>query len=198
MYGCNKGAARKAPRTLGIVAQRKRHRGDLVKETGKPYADLLKKVRETINPRFNIYGLSGSQGTLACPHRKVNYYTTHALTGHGSFGRFTKRIRRTAEDASRYCGEVESRQHTFFSCVRWPGVRRESQVSLDVELTLKSLISVKCSDREEILEQLSTAVRNLKLVERFCKHQHNSGELCCNVTTHKLIKHIDPNILMKF
>ncbi|XP_074038936.1 uncharacterized protein [Leptinotarsa decemlineata] len=45
------------------------------------------------------------------------------LSGHGSFGQYTRRIGKTASNLCRYCGEVDTPEHTLTACPRWEGER---------------------------------------------------------------------------
>lgn len=57
-------------------------------------------------------------------HRKVDYFLTQAMTGHGSFKTYTFRIGKSQDEACEYCGEKDTPAHTIFTCERW-GVDRQ-------------------------------------------------------------------------
>lgn len=46
-------------------------------------------------------------------HGHTNYYLTQALSGHGSFATYTKRIGKTDDDRCMYCGLVDTADHTI-------------------------------------------------------------------------------------
>lgn len=53
----------------------------------------------------------------------VTYHVTQALTGHGVFGAYLKRIGRQATEDCWYCGRPDTPRHTFFECERFIGAR---------------------------------------------------------------------------
>lgn len=55
---------------------------------------------------------------------------TQALTGHGSFGSFLKRIKKTESDNCTHCMERDTPEHTLFECQRWEEERRRLEVEL--------------------------------------------------------------------
>ncbi|KAJ8910472.1 hypothetical protein NQ315_015607 [Exocentrus adspersus] len=50
---------------------------------------------------------------------EVDYYMTQALTGHGSFLSYLKKIGKTNDDAYPECREPDTACHTLFECERW-------------------------------------------------------------------------------
>lgn len=69
---------------------------------------------------------------LECRWKKVDYYMTQFLSGHGCFGTFTHRIGKNPDSRCKYCGEeVDDPVHTIFHCVRW----RDERVALAAEIS---------------------------------------------------------------
>lgn len=60
-----------------------------------------------------------------CRHRRSCYYITQFMTGNGSFGRYTHRIGKSANDRCQECGEVDSPEHMLRECRRWEEERAE-------------------------------------------------------------------------
>lgn len=54
---------------------------------------------------------------MECKHRKVDYFVTQVLSGHGVFGSCAKRFRKTTSENCIYCGEIDTAQHTAFDCL---------------------------------------------------------------------------------
>lgn len=50
---------------------------------------------------------------------------TQFLTGHGSFGSFTKRIGKTQSDVCKLCGVRDDPEHFYGFCQRWETKRKE-------------------------------------------------------------------------
>lgn len=60
---------------------------------------------------------------VQCGHREVDYYLTQALTAHGTFRAYAKRFGKDTEEACIYCEELDTAEHTIFSCHRWNSIR---------------------------------------------------------------------------
>ncbi|KAJ8911217.1 hypothetical protein NQ315_014929 [Exocentrus adspersus] len=65
------------------------------------------------------------QPWVSCGHNDLNYQLTQFLTGHGSYGSYTRRIGKTADASCRYCDEEDTAAHTIFVCPRWEEYREE-------------------------------------------------------------------------
>lgn len=80
-----------------------------------------------------------------CKHKRTDYFLTQFLSGHGTFGSYTKWINKTENDRCVYCGEVDTPEHTVFNCNRWIIHRWELQTKLDVELEPDNIVGVMLS-----------------------------------------------------
>lgn len=60
---------------------------------------------------------------VECKHKKTNYFFTQFLSGHGSFGTFTKKINKTEDDLCHECGDQDSPEHVYTDCTRWANER---------------------------------------------------------------------------
>ncbi|KAJ8911120.1 hypothetical protein NQ315_003295 [Exocentrus adspersus] len=58
-------------------------------------------------------------------HGEVGYHFTQWLTGHGSFGRYRRKINKTITAECYHCEQdvEDNPEHTFFRCPRWVDVR---------------------------------------------------------------------------
>lgn len=77
---------------------------------------------------------------LDCSHRSIDYWMSQALTGHGSFGTYTKRIGKTQGDECRYCDLQDSPDHTLFICPRWNEDRLRLNLLWDKEVNALNFI----------------------------------------------------------
>lgn len=76
-----------------------------------------------------------------CKHRKTNYFMTQFLTGHGSFGSYTFRIKKTATEACRYCGQRDTPLHTFFQCQKWERERIKVSCELGNDINSDNIVA---------------------------------------------------------
>nr|CAH7732275.1 unnamed protein product [Callosobruchus chinensis] len=95
---------------------------------------------------------------IACKHRVVDYYLTQALTGHGCFAVYVKRIGKATDDKCMYCSERDDAAHTLFQCPRWEDERQRVNHRLGVTL-----------DTVNMLSTLLTSAGNWKVVQAFVK-----------------------------
>lgn len=85
---------------------------------------------------------------VKCGHRRVDYYLTQVLTGHGSFQSYTRRIGKTSDDLCRYCREVDTVEHTLFQCPRWEEGRRRTSTKVGTIISLANMTALMTNDRE--------------------------------------------------
>ncbi|XP_056645835.1 uncharacterized protein LOC130451059 [Diorhabda sublineata] len=84
-----------------------------------------------------------------CKHRTTSYYVTQILTGHGSFGSFTKRIHKTVDDTCASCGQRDDPAHVLYECVRWGEKRGRLKKLLGGDLPRATeIIGEMLKDRE--------------------------------------------------
>lgn len=83
-----------------------------------------------------------------CKHRQTDYFLTQALSGHGSFGAYLKKIGKLEEDACVYCGQVDTADHTIFVCPRWEQYRFVTTQTLGREIAADSLVNLMLESRE--------------------------------------------------
>ncbi|KAJ8917943.1 hypothetical protein NQ315_002638 [Exocentrus adspersus] len=81
-------------------------------------------------------------------HGEIDYYIPQALTGHGSFMSYLKRIGKSAEDKCRYCEGVDTPRHTLFECERWDGRRIRMNLDVGEEVTTANMIQVACATKQ--------------------------------------------------
>lgn len=95
---------------------------------------------------------------VTCQHRTTDYFMTQVLTGHGSFGTYTKRIGKTEHHRCRYCDDEDTPEHTLFQCGRWERDRREAGTSLGVEL-----------DAGNITQEMMRSMRRWNIIHGFVR-----------------------------
>lgn len=70
----------------------------------------------------------------------MDYYLTQALTGHGSFRNYTKRIGKDNTSECTYCDSPnDNAEHTIFYCGRWAEERAEASKHMEENLTPENL-----------------------------------------------------------
>lgn len=50
---------------------------------------------------------------------KLNFELTQALSGHGCFNQYLRKVARRDTESYMYCGGVDNAAHVFFDCTRW-------------------------------------------------------------------------------
>ena len=86
---------------------------------------------------------------------QTDYYTTQALTGHGIFGSYLKKIKKQESEECWYgCGEVDSPRHCLFECLRFVENRRRLEVDTDQQFR-------QVDDARQLMANKSTAQKLL-------------------------------------
>ncbi|KAH1028532.1 hypothetical protein HUJ05_001884 [Dendroctonus ponderosae] len=97
-----------------------------------------------------------------CQHKKTDYYVTQALSGHGSFKAYTKKIGKT-DEICMYCHDIDTAEHTVFICERWENYRNTAILQLGHALTKENLIETMIESEEasnvvhDMLRKIMTA-----------------------------------------
>lgn len=118
---------------------------------------------------------------MSCKHKRTDYFVTQALTGHGSFRSYTKKIGKTADDNCIYCGEVDDARHTLLVCHRWHRPREEAARKLEVASIDANLIREMMTDKrkwEEGYRMLTHIMSNKEKEER--EHQQRQQQQQCD------------------
>lgn len=68
------------------------------------------------------------------------------MTGHGSFGTFTKRIQKSENDLCHACDVRDSPEHDYAECARWEEERRSATERMGTFPPLDGLIPCMLED----------------------------------------------------
>lgn len=77
---------------------------------------------------------------IECSHRKVEYFISQFMTGHGYFRTYSKRMGKTVSDNCSYCGEIDTPKHTIFECPRWHIQRQRTVTELGALVEAETLL----------------------------------------------------------
>ncbi|KAJ8910377.1 hypothetical protein NQ315_012824 [Exocentrus adspersus] len=121
--------------------------------------EAMKEQRETTIRRWQVRWEGSTKGRwtwrlindikswLNRKQGEVDYYITQALTGHGSFLSYLKKIGKTNDDACPECREPDTAYHTLFECERWLRERYQMRLEIGEEITAENLISKSCENQ---------------------------------------------------
>lgn len=79
---------------------------------------------------------------VKCGFRRVDYFLTQFLSGHGHFRAYLKRFGLADEDACLYCGEVDTPEHAVLNCERWGRERQILETQVGRPLSKDNMVSV--------------------------------------------------------
>lgn len=79
---------------------------------------------------------------VRCEHKRLDFFVTQFLTGHGYFRYYLKRMAITQDDICMYCGDTDTAEHTVLVCDRWSQWRQELEEDLEVGISRENIISV--------------------------------------------------------
>lgn len=97
------------------------------------------------------------QPWINCEHRRTDYYLTQFLSGHCSFRSYTHRIGKASDPNCIYCGELDTPEHTIFSCIRW---RNERDQIRGLNLTSQNIVNKMIGNKEN-WNTITRDIRNI-------------------------------------
>ncbi|CAH2004946.1 unnamed protein product [Acanthoscelides obtectus] len=100
---------------------------------------------------------------VSCKHRRLDFYLTQFLSGHGYFGDYTKRMGITEGSICGYCGEEDSPEHTIFVCQRWAAWRSNTESVIGAEVNSRSITILMMKSKE-----------NWNTIQRFVRNVMNA------------------------
>lgn len=83
-----------------------------------------------------------------CIFRRTDYYLTQILSGHGTFGSYTKKIKKTEVDKCIYCEESDDPRHTIFECVRWTVQRMQVELKVGEEINENRIVDIMLTSKD--------------------------------------------------
>ena len=94
---------------------------------------VVKKMADEMEKRaWTRILITNIKKWVGCKHKNLNFHLTQFLTGHRSFGSYTKRIGKTPGDACPRCGETDDPEH-IFRCRKWKDQRRNIQTEIGLK-----------------------------------------------------------------
>lgn len=80
---------------------------------------------------------------------EVDHFLTQAITGHGCFGTYLKRMGKRDSDRCVYCQEQDTPAHTLFECGRWREFRDVAEARCGTKVTLDNVGALMGEDQEK-------------------------------------------------
>lgn len=81
-------------------------------------------------------------------HGDINFHMAQIISGHGCFQAYLKRFKKIDSDICMFCSEVDTAEHTLFSCSRWETHRVEMEVQIGQQLNEGNLINQMLKSKE--------------------------------------------------
>lgn len=100
------------------------------------------------------------QPWLQCKHRRVDYFLTQFLSGHGAFRSYVKRIGKTNEDLCLYCRQSDTPEHGVLHCPKWTALKAQLEVEVGQNIRAENIISVMISSKTK-WDRISNYVREV-------------------------------------
>ena len=76
-------------------------------------------------------------------HGEVGFYLAQALSGHGCFNAYLKRIKKKYEEVCYYCDySLDNAEHALFVCAKWGAAREALGQAVGAELTPDTMVSL--------------------------------------------------------
>ncbi|KAH1021336.1 hypothetical protein HUJ04_010865 [Dendroctonus ponderosae] len=74
---------------------------------------------------------------------ETNYYSTQAITGHGVFGSYLKKIKKQNNDDCWFCKAMDTPEHTIFDCQKFTEIRKEAEEKCNAIINKQNQKSAK-------------------------------------------------------
>lgn len=81
--------------------------------------------------------------------RKLDFFMTQFLTGHGSFGTYLLRFHLKQNDSCLYCGSRDSPEHAIYSCNKWKELKENLERKLGEKITVENTVRLMLRGRED-------------------------------------------------
>lgn len=85
---------------------------------------------------------------IDCKHRKLDYCLTQALTAHGVFRFYAKRMGKDTSDECIYCAKTDTAEHTLFECWKWDQIRQQTYGIVGNILTPETIVPKMLENKE--------------------------------------------------
>ena len=153
-----------------------------------PAIDLLAEERkETFQLRKELTCLTNRQQISRSKeairkdrkHGQVGFYLAQALSGHGCFNAYLKRVKKRDDESCRYCGSlVENAEHTLFVCASWGAEREAVGRAVGAQLTPDIIVSLMLLSEQiwMLIESFVTLVMKTRELNGHAERGNNEGQ----------------------
>ncbi|XP_023311621.1 uncharacterized protein LOC111692114 [Anoplophora glabripennis] len=107
---------------------------------------------------------------------EVTYQICQALTGHGNFGSYLKRIGKWEQVGCLYCDRVDTVEHTVFSCGRWEALRAEMSETAGQEVTPENWIGLATRTERDWRGIMGAVEKIMTLKEQDLRRREREAE----------------------
>lgn len=97
---------------------------------------------------------------IDCGHRRLDYYLTQFLSGHGFFKHYLYRMKLVNDENCQYCGGIDTAEHTVIQCDRWVFWRNELENQLGTQVTVENLVQLMVRSKRN-WEQVAAFIRKV-------------------------------------
>lgn len=105
-----------------------------------------KRWRETRNGEWTKSVIKDLETWVNRKFGEVDYFLTQALTGHGDFGTYLKRIQKSPTNRCEFCMKIDDPKHTLFECEEFADVRDKYRQKGGVTLSKGNFINTMLRD----------------------------------------------------
>ncbi|KAH1021334.1 hypothetical protein HUJ04_010863 [Dendroctonus ponderosae] len=94
--------------------------------------------------------------------RETNYYSTQAITGHGVFGSYLKKIKKQNNDDCWFCKAADTPEHTIFDYQKFTELRKEAEEKCNAIINKQNINEILTKNKAcwkagtEMLEEIMT------------------------------------------
>nr|CAI5850898.1 unnamed protein product [Callosobruchus analis] len=153
---------------LHLLAEERRHLYTAKQDTSESRASIRDRTMEkwqrlwddtTDVAQWTKRLIPSIKEWVDCKHRKTCYFLTQALSGHGPFRVYRRRIGRIEDSRCLHCNDEDTPEHALFICSKWRPYR-ESAGPMAAGLTAENII-LQMTSSEEAWKVIHEMVRKI-------------------------------------
>ena len=112
-------------------------------------------------------------------HGQVSLYLAQALSCHGCFNAYLKRLKKRDDESHHYCGSlVDNAEHTLFVCARWGVAREAVGRAVGAQHTPDNMVSLMLQSEQiwMLIKSFVTLVIKKRGLDRRAERGNNEGQ----------------------
>lgn len=149
-----------------------------------PSKRLLVKERCILYGKDNTSKKEARDQLLKKWHNRgeLDYYTTQALTGQGTFAEYLHRIGKIDSPRYWYCEQIDNAGHTIFVCKRWAELRKLAIKNCNCKIDIENVTQLLVGNKKEVTAILTMMKDIMRQKTDAKKKIRSETQASCGIT----------------